>query len=326
MLFIVSGENYAPFNIASEEYILAHFTEDVFLLYVNAPSIIVGRHQNTLAEINQDYVRERSIPVVRRLTGGGTVFHDLGNLNFSFIMKRGGDENRGFAKYTAPVLAALRELGVDAVLEGRNDLTIGGLKFSGNARAVHRDKIQQHGTILFSSRIEDLTQALKVHPLKFSGKSVQSVAKRVTNVAEHLAEPLSLEEFIRLIQQQVLLQYPDARPYSWTEEDLADIRALVDAKYGTWEWNYGFSPAYNHVRAVRCAAGIIEFHTDVHKGLVTALRIYGDFFGQRDPAELERALTGQPHRRDAILAILREQPLTEFFGAVTAEEILSGLF
>ena len=325
MLFINSPSHWAPFNIASEEHVLLNFAEDVFLLYRNEPSIIVGRHQNTLAEINRDYVRERSIPVVRRLTGGGTVFHDLGNLNFSFLMNRSADEERGFAKYTAPVLAALRELGVEARLEGRNDLTIKVLKFSGNARAIYRDKVQQHGTILFSSRIADLSAALRVNPRKFRDKAVKSVSQRVTNVSEHLSAPLELQDFIRLIRAQVLRLYPQAREYRFTPADEEAIAALVRDKYDTWEWNYGRSPRYNHVQAIRCAAGTIEIHTDVHRGLITGMRIYGDFFGDRDVAELEVALTGVPHRAEDVLRVLGAVSLEEYFGPVSSDELLAAI-
>lgn len=325
MLFISSQSNYAPFNIASEEYILGKFSDDVFLLYRNAPSLIVGRHQNTLAEINGDYVREHGLPVVRRLTGGGTVFHDLGNLNFSFIMRREGNEEGGFAKFTAPILAALAALGIEARLEGRNDLTIKGMKFSGNARANHRDKIQQHGTILFSSRIADLSQALRANPLKFRDKAVKSVSSRVTNVSEHLDKPLEMEDFIRLIENEVLRLYPDSREYSFTETDVAVVEKLVAEKYGTWEWNFGHSPAYNHVRAIRCGAGTIEFHTDVRRGRISALRVFGDFFGDRDLEEFEAAFSGVRHRADDIRQVLGKLPLNEFFGPAGTEEILSGL-
>lgn len=326
MLFIISPSHYAPFNIASEEYLLNCCREDVFLLYRNAPSIIVGRHQNTLAEINYDYVQAHAIPVVRRLTGGGTVFHDLGNLNFSFIMLGKDAELRNFARYTAPVLSALQELGIDARLEGRNDLTIDGLKFSGNAKAVHQGKTQQHGTILFSSRIADLSQALQANPLKFADKAVKSVSKRVTNVSDHLRHPISLEEFILLIQKQVRLLYPEAREYAFNAEDEQAIHRLVEEKYGTWDWNFGSSPRYNHVKAIRCAAGTLEFHTDVHAGRITALRVFGDFFGDRDLAELETALVGLPHRGEDILKALQQLQLSEFFGPVTPEDILSGFF
>lgn len=325
MLFINSSSHYAPYNIACEEYILNNCPEDVFLLYRNDSSIIVGRHQNTLAEINLDYVKERNIPVVRRLTGGGTVFHDLGNLNYCFLMNRTEDEDRGFARYTAPILAALKDLGIEAKLEGRNDLTIKGMKFSGNARAVYPNKIHQHGTILFSSKITDLSAALKANPLKFKDKAVHSVSARVTNISEHLTKPITLEEFIQLIQNEVLKLYPDAKDYHFTDEDEKGINSLMKSKYETWEWNFGHSPAYNHKQSIRCSAGTIEFHTDVHKGIITGVRIYGDFFGEREPSELESALIGLPHRPEELRKTLESLPLNEFFGEVTTEDILSGL-
>src|SRR5690554_2325750 len=244
MLSIFSPSTYAPFNIALEEYILHTFEEDCFLLYINDPCIIVGRFQNTLAEINYQWVQEHEIPVVRRLTGGGTVFHDLGNLNFSFLMNT-EEELAGFAKYTAPILDVLNDLGVPARLEGRNDLTINGLKFSGNAKLVQSGKTLQHGTILFSSHVESLTQALKANPLKFTDKAVKSVRARVTNVADHLPKPMKLADFIPLVRNKIHSLYPDARDYYLSIEDREAVQALVDSKYGTWEWNYGKSPQYN---------------------------------------------------------------------------------
>lgn len=326
MLLIISRCHYAAFNIASEEYILDHYHDDVFLLYRNAPSIIVGRHQNTLAEINCDYVKEHAIPVVRRLTGGGTVFHDLGNLNFSFIMRGENENERGFARYTAPVLSALRDLGVDARLEGRNDLTIEGMKFSGNAKALIRGKTLQHGTILFSSRIADLSAALQANPLKFKDKAVKSVQARVTNVSDHLKHPIGLEEFILLIHDHVRGMFPDARDHAFSPEDEAAIRELVKVKYDTWAWNFGASPAYNHTHAIRARAGTIEIHCDVHRGRITALKFYGDFFGNRELGELENSLIGLAHQESVILEALRSMPLSDFFGEVTAEELLTGFF
>ena len=171
------------FNMAMEEYFLKNFTENIFILWRNEPAVIVGKHQNSLAEINVDYVTEKGIKVVRRLTGGGAVFHDLGNINFTFI-ENGSKPD--FQKFTRPILDVLIDLGVDARFEGRNDLTIGGRKFSGNAIAVWKNRTLEHGTLLFSAVMEDLSGALKVNPLKFEDKAVKSTRSRVTNISEHL--------------------------------------------------------------------------------------------------------------------------------------------
>ena len=326
MLSIFSKSNFAPYNIATEEYLLRVMDTEAFLLYINAPSIIVGMHQNSIAEINLDYVKEHQIPVVRRLTGGGTVFHDLGNLNFCFIMNAADDNPWTFAKYTAPILEVLNDLGVNAMLKGRNDLVIEDMKFSGNAKLVERGKILQHGTILYSSRMGALTAALKVNPLKFSDKAVKSIRSRVTNVSEHLPEALPLEEFTALIRAKVYSLYPDARDYSFTPEDEVAIQKLCDEKYNTWDWNFGTSPKYNLSRAIRTAAGTIESYLDIQKGRISQIRIYGDFFSSRPISELEEILTGMAHNEQDIFSKLEEIDHQAYFGAVTPTELLELFF
>ncbi len=326
MLCIISESLYAPFNIATEEYLLKHKDEDCFLLYRNKPSIIVGRHQNTLSEINIDYVKENNIPVVRRMTGGGTVFHDLGNLNFCFIMNSGEGESWTFEKYTEPVLNVLRDLGIDARLQGRNDLTIDGLKFSGNAKLMWQDKVLQHGTILYSAKMPDLSAALKANPLKFADKAVKSVRSRVTNVSSHLPQPLPLGEFIDRIHGYVKELYPEAEDYSFDQSETELIQSLVDSKYDTWDWNYGHSPKYNFYKGIRTKAGTIEFYLNVSKGLIEGLNIYGDFFGRKEIEELEQSLIGTPHREDSVARVLTDLDVSSYFGDVQLEEIVAALF
>ncbi len=325
MLCIISDSHFAPYNIATEEFLLKSKQEDFFLLYRNTPSIIVGRHQNTLAEINCEYVREHGIPVVRRMTGGGTVFHDLGNLNFCFIMLAGG-EGWTFEKYTAPIIELLSEYGIKAELQGRNDLTIAGLKFSGNAKLVWHNKMLQHGTILFASKMTDLSQALTVNPLKFADKAVKSVRARVTNVSDHLTATLGIEEFIDKLHAHVRSMYPQARDYTFTPEERAAIQTLVDTKYGTWDWNYGSSPKYNFSKAIRTKCGTIEVYLNVQKGRITAVRIFGDFFARRDLNELESALTNIDHQENIVHRRLEELDLSSFFGDLSAAELLPVFF
>ena len=221
MLCIVDSVTDPYWNLAAEEYLLTALTGPVFRLWRNSSSVIVGRYQNAAAEINSEYVRTRGIPVVRRLTGGGAVFHDLGNVNYTFIDRKveGEDTAAMFRRFTAPVISALRSLGVEASLEGRNDLVISGRKFSGNAVCVHGDRVLQHGTLLFSASVADLSGALNTRPEKFIGKSVQSNRSRVTNISEHLParhRSMSVEEFITYLQDHIA----GTAPCQWRSSSL----------------------------------------------------------------------------------------------------------
>lgn len=314
------------FNLAAEEYVLKNFTEDVFMLWRNHNAIIVGKHQNTLAEINLDYVKEKGIKVVRRMSGGGAVFHDLGNLNFTFIMN--GEEGHlvDFRKFTQPILDVLKKLDIDAKFEGRNDLTINGQKFSGNAEHVYKSRVLHHGTLLFSSVMSDLASALKVNPLKYQDKAVKSVRSRVTNISEHLKAELDVLQFRDLIMEHITDIYPDCEMYEYTPEDLKQINDLVKEKYSTWEWNFGYSPSYGLQKMIKTKGGFLEFHLNVQHGIVKDIKIFGDFFSRREISEIETLLQNSRHNEEEIVEKLQGVPFREYFYNVEVEEFAKGLF
>ena len=323
MLIIDSPSNNAYFNIASEEYLLHKFpTEDIFLLYVNAPSIIVGKFQNTLAEINLDYVNENEIKVVRRMSGGGTVYHDLGNLNFSFHTLLGDYDFMDFSRFTKPVLALLNDWDVPAKLEGRNDLLVDGKKFSGNAKLARNGKMIQHGTILFNSEMSVLGEALKVNPLKFVDKAVKSNRARVINLKEYLPEGTTLESLKLKLIEKMKADNESAEIYTLTPEDIQGIEKLMKEKYETWDWNFGFSPNYNFNKAIKIPAGFIEIHLDVVHGLIEKAKIFGDFFASNAIEDFEQILIGKKHDLSEIKNLLSEVDLKQYFGNVTDDEIV----
>lgn len=323
MLFIDSPSNNPYFNIASEEYLLSKYPrESIFLLYVNEPSIIIGKFQNTLAEINLDYVRQHDIKVVRRMSGGGAVYHDMGNLNFSFHTLLGNLDFMDFSTFTQPIVTILNKLGIPAKLQGRNDLLVDGKKFSGNAKLVKNGKMIQHGTILIDSQMEVLGEALITNPLKFVDKAVKSNRARVTNLIGYLPDDFTTIKFKDLLIAEMKQENTDAEMVRLTPDDIRDIEELVRDKYETWDWNFGFSPNYNFKKAIKIPAGFIELHLDVHKGYIEQAKIFGDFFASKPILELEQLLLGKRHQLAEIETVLDTVDLTGYFGKVDVSEIL----
>ena len=326
-MLIIYNENTDPyFNMAVEEFLFNKFNDNIFMLWRNDNAIIVGKHQNTLSEINLEKVKEYNVKVIRRLSGGGAVFHDLGNLNFTFIMNQNGEEIVNFKKFTQPIIDVLNDLGVPAKFEGRNDLTINGKKFSGNAVHVSKNRMLQHGTILFASEIKNLNDVLKVNPLKYKDKAVKSVKARVTNVSEHLKEKITLNELIQLIFKRIKQIYPDSKNYEFTDKDINEINKLVVNKYSTWDWNFGWHSKYDFEKLIHTNGGNIEFHLNVDDGIIKDCKIYGDYFNIDDTYVIEKILIGTKHEENEIRKKLQNINIDNYFKNVSLDEIIEGLF
>ncbi len=325
-MLVVDLQTTNPYvNLATEEYLLHHRTEDFFMLWQNEPCIVVGRNQNTLAEINHEYVTEHAIPVVRRLTGGGAVFHDLGNLNYTFIEANAKDKFGNYAVFSTPVLEVLHALHVPATVSGRNDLLVDGKKICGNAQTMVHGRMMHHGCLLFSGNINHLTAALKVNPLKIQSKGIASVRSRVTNIAEHLSNPITVTEFRRLLLEKVLSQSGNAR-YELTPEDKAAIQKLYEEKYSTYEWNFGFKKDYSFNKDTLFSAGLVTVSMDIKEDKIAALSVKGDFFGIADVAEFESAMIGTAYEPTAVLHRLQTFDFSTYFAGITPEEFCKALF
>jgi len=328
LLYIQNDSTDPRYNLALEEYVFKHlkFEEDFIMLWQNEPSVIVGKNQNTVEEINVDYVEQHGIHVVRRSTGGGAVYHDLGNLNYTFITKADGT-GIDFRKFTQPVIRVLNSLGVPAEFNSRNDIAIRGKKFSGNAQRVYKNRVLHHGTIMFNSKLEDVHNVLKVKAEKFKSKSVKSVRSRVTNISDYLPEPITIDEFKKLLLERLFLEQDSPkREYVLTEEDQAEIRKMMEEKYANWEWNYGYSPKFNYEKTDRFDGGTLQVRLNVVKGIIEECKIYGDFFGVEDVQDVENRLKGVRYDRAAIQEALQGVDLDPYFGGITRDELLSCFF
>ncbi|UQZ81438.1 Lipoate-protein ligase LplJ [Paenibacillus konkukensis] len=324
MLYIDNRNITDPaLNLALEEYILRQLPgeNDYLLFYINEPSIIIGKNQNTAEEVNRDYVEANGIHVVRRLSGGGAVYHDQGNLNFSFITRDDGKSFNNYRKFTEPVVRALHQLGVQAELSGRNDIQVGERKISGNAQFSTRGRMFTHGTLLFDSQIDHVVSALNVNPLKIQSKGVKSVRSRVANISEFLDKPMTVAEFKAHLLHSI---FAGAVPteYKLTEADWAAVHRLADERYRSWDWNYGQSPAFNVHMMKRLPAGTFDVRLDVEEGLIRSAAVYGDFFGVGDVQEFAARLAGVRYDAKALSELLEVIDLPYYFGPVTKEEWL----
>ncbi|MBQ6596587.1 MAG: lipoate--protein ligase [Lentisphaeria bacterium] len=324
MIFYESDSHDPYWNLAMEEYVFHSLPrdEDYFLLWQNDNAVIVGKFQNSVAEINSEYVEEHGIRVARRLSGGGAVYHDLGNVNYTFITDAGNTEELNLHAFCEPLKAALQRLGVPAEISGRNDVLINGLKCSGSSQYLRRGRVMHHGCIMFNTDVSVLSHALNYRPEKYVSKGTESVRSRVTNIADHMDGSVSVREFMDLLKTY-MVEGRQLETRTLTAEDRAAIQKLRDEKYSTWEWNFGSSPKYDAaVSGYIEGCGFIELSYNVSKGRITDFRSQGDYFGSGDPDELRDRLIGCEIRRESLAEALKDISIPTFFSGLTLEQFL----
>lgn len=326
-MLLINNKSLDPyFNHALEEYFLKSSNQEYFVLWRSNPCILIGKNQNAYNEINIEYVSANDLPVVRRLSGGGAIFNDLGNILFGFISNEVHDVFGDFKRFTAPIINVLHQLGINAELTGRNDLTIEGKKFSGNAQARHNNRIIHHGSILYSSNMSQLSAALKVNPLKFKDKAVKSTISRVTNISEYLKNPMEVEEFMNYLFDYIIKTDKNSEIYTLSVDDIKSIEKIKTEKTSTLEWNFGNSPKYSFVKEKKFSGGVLQINLNIKNGYIDKLKVYGDFFSQQDITELETKLEGNKFEELTIKGILKLINVDNYMKNITIANILELMF
>ena len=327
MIYYIESRDTDPSrNLALEQFVFDSLDRghSYFMLWQNHNAIIVGKHQNTLEEINAAFVKEKGISVVRRLSGGGAVYHDLGNLNFTFVTgldKQGGID---FAVFCEPIKNALLSFGVPVEISGRNDMTVDGKKFSGNAQYIKEGRVMHHGTILYDSDMSILSQALRPGTDKIESKGVKSARSRVTNIRPYMKTDLSVTGFWAALKDFMVTAF-NMGELALTPVQNAAVEELKERVYSRWSWNYGRSPPYTLRKARRVeGCGKIEILLDLGKeGVINNAAFYGDFFGNREPAELADLLKGRHLEHGELKEALKGADISQYFHALDTGAFLA---
>lgn len=320
--YLETGSTDPAYNLAFEEYVLRNRRSgDYLILWQNRNAVIVGRNQNALEEINREFVEQHGIRVIRRNTGGGAVYHDMGNLNYSFITDALEQEATTNSRFTIPIVRALKKLGLDAESSGRNDILVSGQKVSGTAQYRMAGRILHHGTLLFDSDPNMIVGSLNPDPTKFQSKSIKSVRSRVGNIRSALHDDMDLPSFWNYLKTE--LSEGDFLPSTLSQQELEQITVLKQEKYDTWQWNFGTSPKFDTQIRRRWPGGLLELHLTVTHGVIESLQIFGDFLALTPVEMLTTTLIGCSYHETAITAALSSVSLTDCLGGITEKEFIT---
>lgn len=329
MFFIKNDFKDPYYNLALEEYALKELDvdDDFFILWQNENTVVIGRNQNTIEEINSKAIKERNVNVVRRMSGGGAVYHDLGNINYTFITKSDDDSKHNFKKFTRPIIDALDSLGITAEFTGRNDITIDDKKISGNAQYYYQNKMLHHGTILFNVDGNILREVLNVKKDKIESKGIKSVKSRVTSISEHLKKSMTSDELKDMLLKFILdTDDVSKKEYVLSDRDISNIKKLAKEKYSTWEWVYGESPKFELSQSKRYKGGNLDLRLNVKNGIIKEFKIFGDFFGKKEVSEVEKLIIGKKYEEGNIRELLKDIDFNDYFLNITLDEFLECMF
>lgn len=327
MKYIINKSTDPYFNLALDEYAMKHIEcdEDFFFLWQNDNAIIIGNNQSALAEINEPFVKEKNIKVARRVSGGGAVYHDLGNLNFTIITNVKDPKDVNYRKYSEPIIKALASMGVNAEISGRNDIGINGLKVSGQAQSLYKGRLMHHGTLLYDVNLEVLVEALNVDPDKIVSKGIKSIRSRVTNIKEHMPKDEGIHVFWDKLQYFLSNEGKDEE-IKLTEKDIEAVNKLADEKFRTWEWIYGKSPKHDLKNEKRFSGGKVIIHLDIEDNIIKDIQFLGDFLSLKDVKDVEQALIGTKYQFEDVNNVLSKFNLLHYFGTISKEEIIHLIF
>ncbi|MEA1886234.1 MAG: lipoate--protein ligase [Bacteroidota bacterium] len=306
MLIIDNNISDPWFNLAAEEYLFKNFTGEVFMVYINTRSVIIGKHQNPLEEINPRCLREENIPVIRRISGGGAVYHDEGNLNYTYISNTAEGKQINFYAYAKPIISFLKKLGIDAYAGEKNEIRTDGLKISGNAEHVFKNRVLHHGTILFSANLELMSRCLEKTDVLITSRAVRSNRDRVCNLENRMRGIRDIAELKRKLLDYISLTEPNSESYVLTENDIENIKKIREEKFRTWEWNYAWGPDYIFSKNFSIGGYQVDLRMEVSKGIIRECK----FSGPSSWKKVEYLLRDERHNYDDIARVFTDNGLT----------------